>query len=58
MVYVCKGDGIRNADTAFVLFFEYDVWRLFVDPNTKTFQFRLDDFLVGEWFIDIQYNKD
>lgn len=58
MVYVCKGDRVRDADTALVLFLENDVRRLLVNPDAETFQLRLNDFLVGKWLVHIQYDKD
>lgn len=49
---------ICHVNSTLLLPFECDVGRFFVESNAKSFQFRLDDFLVSERFIDIENNKN
>ena len=58
MVNVGKRHGVRNADSTLVLLLEDNIWGLFVDPNAKAFELRLDDSLVCERFVDIQDDED
>lgn len=51
-------DGIRDTYASLVFLLEDDVGRLFVDPNAKTFELRLDDPLIGKGLVDIQNDED
>ena len=48
------GDG----NTTLVLLLEQNVGGRLVAPNTKSFQFVLDDTLVNQWLVHVKDNED
>lgn len=49
---------MSNADTALVLLLEVNVRGLFVNADSETFEFLLDDSFVCQRFIHIEHDED
>ena len=58
MAYVREWDGVRDGDASLVLLLVHDIRWLFVDADTKAFEFVLDDFFVRQRLVDVEHNKD
>lgn len=54
---MCQRNGVGNTDATLVLLFEGNVRGRFVNADTETLKFGLDDSFVGERFVDIQNNE-
>lgn len=55
---VGQGNGGRDGDTTLVLLLENDIWWLLVYPNSKTLQLILDNLLVRQRLVHVEYDED
>jgi hypothetical protein len=58
MVNVGQRNCVCDRDPSFFLSAKCDIWRSFVETNSKPFQFCFDDLLVTEWFKNIKNDED
>ncbi len=54
MINMRQWNRISYANAAFVFLFEYDIWGVFVDPDSETLKFILNNPFLRERFIDIE----
>lgn len=58
VINLSQGHGVGDIETAALLPFERDVWWCLVQADAEALQFVLDDFLVRQWFQDVEDDEN